>query len=441
LFWTDIKLIADNSGSEILASEEYNRILLAVLLTGFAHSVKRTTVAMHFGKNTFINYQAKLEKLLSDIVLIAEVAELAVEIDSIQKRDTFRATLEPPRRLPTKWGSMMKFNTNSSAANRGVTFESDFERSVLLDDKEAPYTEERDGEENENQNDDLTDDDSDDSDYEDSSEYSSEEEDEVPVDENTPIGAISPTNIPPSNSSSSVNIFGQLSSDAEQVSSVPVNNDLEHAKADAAGSAVPTNVDVERATVSSASIGSRKILNYLERWAEPVNKLDSQVQDASIGDILKFRKALAYMDEANPFSESFGPANTRKACIRSSQKLYRRLLKATRATVLNFDVLALVATDEDGNEMEQKRRALQTLFRPDRNNELSLLGFVQVSHSFCLRTLACTERTYLTHLVSERVATQCTNDSASFALQLETLQLSIKCWKESLTASSISFWP
>lgn len=395
---------------------------------------------MHFGKNTFINYHAKLEKILSDIVLIAEVAELAAEIDSIQKHDAFRASLEPPRRRLTKWGSMVDFTSNSSASARGVTFESDFERSVMLDDKEARYTKDIDGEINENQNDELTDDGSDDSGYDDSSQDSPDEEDEAPVDENTPVGATSRTNILSSNSSSSANIFGQVAPNSEQECSVPVHDNLEHTKVDAAGSAIPTNVNVEPATVSSASIGSRKLINYLERWAEPVNKLDSKIQDASIGDILKFRKALAYMDEANPFSESFGPAHTRKACIRSSQKLYRRLLKATGAATLNFDLLALVAIDDDGNEMEQKRRTLQTLFRPDKNNELSLLGFVQVRRSFCVRTIACTEYNCLTHQISERAATQCTKDCASFALQLETLQLSTKSWKESLTVYSISFW-
>ena len=113
-----------------------------------------------------------------------------------------------------------------------------------------------------------------------------------------------------------------------------------------------------------------------------MNKLDTQIQDASIGDILKFRKVLTYLDESHPFSESFGSANTRNACIRSSQRLYRRILKATKSSILTFDILALLAMDEDGNEIEEKRRAIHQLFRPDRNNELSLLAFVQVSGSY-----------------------------------------------------------
>ena len=48
------------------------------------------------------------------------------------------------------------------------------------------------------------------------------------------------------------------------------------------------------------------------------------------------------------------------------------------AAVLSFDVIGLVALDDnDSIENEEKRRDLKRLFRPDRFNEITLLAFVQ----------------------------------------------------------------
>jgi len=363
LFWTDIQLIKDDSGAAIMASAQYLRILLAVLFSGLAHAIKRTTVAMYFGKKTFINYKARLEKLLADIVLITEVAELAAEIQSISKRDENRSGMElqakgRPSVGESKWGSM-KFKPRNTSVNRGVTFKTDFRKTSSSDNDEE-------GIELEGKDEDLTDDDSSGSDVSDDERTSDGSCEEKVGSEN--VGATCEL-LMKNNASTANTTYSNKPA--------PTDEQIQMQTESASGFAVPVNVDFEGTNEGSTTIGSHKMLNFLERWIEPVNKLDTQVNDASIGDILKFRKALTYMDETHPFSECFGPANTRNACIRSSQKIYRHLLKAKKSAVLDFDVLALLAIDEDGNEIEPKRRAIYQLFRPDRNNELSLIVFVQ----------------------------------------------------------------
>lgn len=84
------------------------------------------------------------------------------------------------------------------------------------------------------------------------------------------------------------------------------------------------------------------------------------------------------MDGDNPLSVPFGPASTRKECLKSSQKIYRRLLLHTpNSQILNFDTLLILAVDKKGKLNQSKARALIRLFRPDRQGNLTLLDFVR----------------------------------------------------------------
>jgi hypothetical protein len=53
LYWTKFEM---NSGNYILSSDLYLRVLLAMLMAGVAASVKRTMVAVYFGRRTFGTY-------------------------------------------------------------------------------------------------------------------------------------------------------------------------------------------------------------------------------------------------------------------------------------------------------------------------------------------------------------------------------------------------
>lgn len=158
-------------------------------------------------------------------------------------------------------------------------------------------------------------------------------------------------------------------------------------------------------STASAYVSASKIKRLLDRWEEPISKGDKvrftsscmralseslltyiysqQTTETSISDILKFRKALSYMDDSHPFSLSFGPAATRDECIRSAQRTYRRLMKLepADANYLSFDIIGLVAFDAEGTEDEAKMLELRNMFRPGRFNEITLIAFVQACDS------------------------------------------------------------
>jgi hypothetical protein len=86
------------------------------------------------------------------------------------------------------------------------------------------------------------------------------------------------------------------------------------------------------------------------------------------------------MDERHPFGTAYGPAGDRDEAIRSAHHVFFQLTKiddVESSRILSFDVLALIANDENGKEIPAKLQALKSLFRPDARNELPILAFVQ----------------------------------------------------------------
>ena len=102
-----------------------------------------------------------------------------------------------------------------------------------------------------------------------------------------------------------------------------------------------------------------------------------QSLNASLDDVLRFRRALSFMDEKYPFGTVFGPAATRNECISSSQALFEKLVRLGESkSAVDFEILAVIAVDDDGNSDPMKKRTLRRLFRPDMRNQLPLLAFV-----------------------------------------------------------------
>ena len=127
----------------------------------------------------------------------------------------------------------------------------------------------------------------------------------------------------------------------------------------------------------SGSSGVIKIKNLLDRWEEPVNKLD-KTTECSVSDILKFRKALTYMDLEHPFGEAFGPASTRDELIKSAQVLYQRLLKLSPGShQLPYSVLSVLNENSDGSIDISMKKSLSNLFRADAHGEIPMLAFIQ----------------------------------------------------------------
>jgi len=121
-----------------------------------------------------------------------------------------------------------------------------------------------------------------------------------------------------------------------------------------------------------------RVHQLLDEWEEP--ELDRPEDEAvSIAAVLKFRKALTFIQQKYPFSFAFGPASSRQECIDSSQDVYERLMMRTpHLENLNFETLALLTLDDTEEEIEEeKARDLIKLFRPDRQGNLTPLEFVK----------------------------------------------------------------
>ncbi len=94
--------------------------------------------------------------------------------------------------------------------------------------------------------------------------------------------------------------------------------------------------------------------------------------------ILEFREAVDFLGGDKPFSISFGLADTRKNCMESAAKVYKRLLlQNPDHNMLHFDTLSLLARGKDGKLNKEKARALVRLFHPDKNGDITLLEFLK----------------------------------------------------------------
>jgi hypothetical protein len=139
--------------------------------------------------------------------------------------------------------------------------------------------------------------------------------------------------------------------------------------------------------------GLVKIKDMLYSWEEPESVHD-KTSNISIHEILKFRRALAYLNETNIFGDAFGSTESRDKCIANSHRVYHCLLRlaqeeaqegdnekdggATKSqrlpTTLPWKVLEILCTGEDN---ASKRRRLRKLFTPNPSGNLPLIAFVQ----------------------------------------------------------------
>ena len=122
----------------------------------------------------------------------------------------------------------------------------------------------------------------------------------------------------------------------------------------------------------------------------------------TISAVLKFRKALFFIQKEYPFSYSFGAASSREECVASAQLVFERLLLHKKdAGQLHFETLALLTLDSKGRVDQEKARQLikvgavpvignficqpislfsspiHQLFRPERDGRLDLVDFVK----------------------------------------------------------------
>jgi len=119
-------------------------------------------------------------------------------------------------------------------------------------------------------------------------------------------------------------------------------------------------------------------LEKLLEWDEPTTKQRVPWNDTSIRTILQFKETLHYMDTDHPLSVPFGPADTHKHCIESSERVFGRLMMRNPGSdKLKFETLLIVALNGDGTLDRVKAKALKRLFKPSRHGDISLLDFAK----------------------------------------------------------------
>lgn len=131
-----------------------------MIFIGFAESFKRTFSTIYFGRRKFETYKPKLEEILGDIILISEVAELALETSAIAEEigldnakiksevETTSDKRKQARKSHVRWSSV-KFGEDSSfvgsaagSADKGDGKDNDDD--VGKDDKDDDLTEDGD---------------------------------------------------------------------------------------------------------------------------------------------------------------------------------------------------------------------------------------------------------------------------------------------------------
>ncbi|KAG7353641.1 hypothetical protein IV203_002996 [Nitzschia inconspicua] len=271
-YWTGIQIYQSaNSGSWILDSENYLRILLCMLVAGILAALKRTIVSLYFGRRMVDMYRQRLDEILNEIIMISEIAELSVESESIVN----------------VLGVKSQDDNDEESLNKEVETQSLIKPRI-----------------------------------------SAVRCSEVKFNHDEDMSRIGLGNDLTERDIEKIELEGQTYSEAPRW-----NSDDEEAKGGKTGfydssSGFPT-------------------MDLLDKWDDPVKKRDKSY-DASVNDILKFRKALTYMNLDFPFSEAFGRASTRKEMVRSSELVYSRLQKlAPGKDFLPCSVFQILYWNED----------------------------------------------------------------------------------------------
>ncbi|KAL7569468.1 hypothetical protein ACA910_009702 [Epithemia clementina (nom. ined.)] len=380
LYWTDWKIYNTiDSGAYLLSSATYLRILVAMVLAGLVTTAKRTAVTIYFGRRQLVNFKPSLEKLLGDIVLLSQVAALGEE-----------AVLLAQEQFD---------NSNSDHQSEGSG--SNPNKRTTMDLKPGAST-----------NKGLS-----------SMVYSN-----VHFTASTTAGAsgTSETTTGPQQDEDAYNppVTKSCEDDSSLFSSGPLGafSDRFHSRNDLLMSI--RSIGGGGHDMSRDSSGNLDMKSLLDRWEEPAIKNDKSARSSTIEDVLRFRRALACMDEEYPFGEAFGPADSRDACIQSANSLYYNLLKLDPTSEqLSYELLSFAIVEEDATEeYRMKKVTFRKLFRPDMHGKLPLLAFVQ-SCDYIYRRL----RYFIASVRNSSVIDQALEDSFNvfFYLVLTLLLMSV----------------
>lgn len=263
LFWQDKLGIfnAKNPVNGVTDSEGYMRLLFTCIFFGIAASLKRLVLALYLGRRTVMHFNTELEKVFAKMILIGDVAGLARDIEN--KHQNFR-------------GASMTGNLDED--EKLVRF-----REILLDDS-----------------------------YNSGTEGSPKRPSPARPDGRKvltePSGSITSSNNASPEISQDMKKMNQTGEDSPKSRGSGRTNSMP-------GSSTSEGAGNQRMYSSSSGV---TLLNLLEEWEEP-ELISTAKSNATVKDLVNFRKAVSYMDDRYPFSHAFGLANTRELTILSAQ--------------------------------------------------------------------------------------------------------------------------
>ncbi|KAL7465007.1 hypothetical protein ACHAXS_005338 [Conticribra weissflogii] len=353
LFWqSEFDIFnSKNPVDGVTDSTAYLRILCIMILVGVAVSLKRLTISLFLGRRTVDHFGGELEKLMNKMILIGEVANLAMDIQSN--------------------------GANVSPSHSPVHGDDEDEKIVRFNEFVQ----------------------NDESSNSDSSKFSRESSEEVmPASTKRPITG---NCLRISNQSSRLSV--SANSDApdkfgrKQTAATSANAKLhlllsEWEEPEIAITKRVRNLD-SSILCFIASLTHSPIVLYTSQ--KPLFKIyfnfvglcptwmiNTPFPTPLGREYSNHSFRLTIFEEISPTSvllQYLISARTREMCVESSQQVYRRLMESAEdgATALPFSVFSALATDDSGKLVNDKMRSLIRLFRPDRQGNLTKLDFVK----------------------------------------------------------------
>ena len=352
--WTGIEMFSsENYDGGIVNCETYLEVLVSMIMVAALTTIKRAVIALYFGKRVYIHYKKKLERVMLEMLFITEVSDLAQAIDEFE---FVEEEVRTSRKMSTKEDLAQTFK-NSTMLNIA---QNQLRRNSKIIENDSE-DEDKDNEELDpaQSADEIED-------------YDKREEQENP----SPLKTAAPNwNDLRRNANAQSDTSDASAPEVGMQPAQTIGQGAEGPEGNVAPPVQSVNEPVRHLLRNTSTVGQIKSLLY--RWEEPVNMSDKEIEDPTLNDILQFRRALLFLEDSHPFGLSFGPAHTRDSCIKSAKALYKRLLElAPEEPVLHFDVIGVLAYNDDSFD-ERKAKQLVKLFRPDKNDGISLLAFIQ----------------------------------------------------------------
>ena len=335
-----------NPAGTVTQSDTYFRILIAMLVLGCAVAIKRVTLALYQGKQSTSQYSWKLEKLMKRMLFVTEIAHLAAEIEESYDHDDGAVRRTQNKAFDLKRLRNVKRTDDDSDSSDD---EDDVESKSKASQPSPPVS------------------------------PASKNSSENPISRNSPVSspASAPNNLRESMLRYRANTEDLKSTRTFMTMPTKTSN-LDDTSTAGDGTVEVPMLGNQRVHSALGDSAKMKLIELIGEWEEPTITVGNRAKTISIQDVLQFRQAVLCLDSKHPFSYAFGPANTRENCIESAQDVYNRLLlHCPDKPVLQFDTLALITLDKNGEINERKARKLIRLFRPARDGSLTALDFVK----------------------------------------------------------------